>query len=159
MKFLSVGSVFLMGLAVGAVEDGGMKDGAVIRMPNSRGSGFLYSPVLKDTQKVKYFTPPAEIANHGLSPQIYDALFKPIKKEGPKLVIKTDVTPEEFAAFAAYPHSQKGKANELKATSIVKPSESTPQLKSTPITKTDGGLQPVKFSIHKIDKTKLRRRF
>uniref|UniRef100_A0A0N5BXT1 COesterase domain-containing protein n=1 Tax=Strongyloides papillosus TaxID=174720 RepID=A0A0N5BXT1_STREA len=134
MKFIcAVGLVINILIYGNNCEEQFTDDGAaIIRIPNSRSQGFLYNPVLPDDKKVKYFPPP-EIPT--VPTELWDIISKPKKHELPKLIIRTDVTEEEFNRFANEPFS---------ASKNVKTSgqEGVKELKTQN--------SPVNFSIHKL---------
>uniref|UniRef100_A0A0N4ZPM4 Uncharacterized protein n=1 Tax=Parastrongyloides trichosuri TaxID=131310 RepID=A0A0N4ZPM4_PARTI len=131
MKFICAISLLINTLIyTSKCEENFAENGAaIVRIPNSRSQGFLYNPVLPNDKKVKYFPPP-EIPT--VPKELWDIIAKPIKQEPPKLIIRTDVTEEEFNKFANEPFQ--------KSSNVVK----------TDSGKGNNGLPPVKFSIHKL---------
>uniref|UniRef100_A0A0K0EJR0 CUB domain-containing protein n=1 Tax=Strongyloides stercoralis TaxID=6248 RepID=A0A0K0EJR0_STRER len=113
---------------------------AIVRIPNSRSQGFLYNPVLPDNKKVKYFPPP-EIPT--VPKELWDIISKPKKREPPQLIIRTDVTEEEFNKFAQEPF--------VKSQNIVKNN-------NEPVKEAKSQISPVNFSIHQLQsQIKIRR--
>ncbi|CEF68034.1 Hypothetical protein SRAE_2000269500 [Strongyloides ratti] len=135
MKFICATGLLINILIHGNICDEKFNDdgSAIIRIPNSRSQGFIYNPVLPDNKKVKYFPPP-EIPT--VPKELWDIISKPIKREPPKLIIRTDVTEEEFNKFAEEPF--------VKSTNIVKSNNEI-------VKETKTQISPVNFSIHKLE--------